>query len=74
MILLLLLLLLLLLMQAVLESVPSWGCCCCRLHVADTNLEARALYQQLGFVEDATLEDYYGPGEHCRTGAAPALS
>jgi ribosomal protein S18 acetylase RimI-like enzyme len=62
---LLLLLLVLVLVQAVLAYTPSWGCCCCRLHVREHNLEARGLYHKLGFLEDAVLEDYYGPGKHC---------
>ena len=34
-----------------------------RLTVAPGNLAARALYAQLGFVEEARLPDYFGPGE-----------
>ncbi|MDX7827098.1 N-acetyltransferase [Aeromonas caviae] len=40
----------------------GWGAI--RLEVADTNPEARTLYQGLGFRPGVRLPDYYGPGQH----------
>ena len=40
----------------------GWGTI--RLEVADANLEARTLYQGLGFRPRLRLPDYYGPGQH----------
>ena len=37
---------------------------CINLHVDTVNEPAISLYQSLGFVTEALLEDYYQPGSH----------
>lgn len=52
-----------LLEQAIAEGKSAgWGGI--MLEVAETNVEARALYQGLGFRSRLQLPDYYGPGRH----------
>lgn len=51
------------LLQAALERLCHGGVKRVRLTVAPGNVPALALYRDLGFVEEARLADYFGPGE-----------
>ncbi len=51
------------LLCAVLERLLDGGVRTVRLTVAPENEPARALYAGFGFLEEAVLPDYFGPGE-----------
>ena len=51
------------LLLAVLERLGAGGVRTVRLTVAPENRPARALYGGLGFLEEAVLPGYFGPGE-----------
>jgi ribosomal protein S18 acetylase RimI-like enzyme len=51
------------LLRAVLDRLRAEGVRTVRLTVAPENLAARALYARLGFLDEAMLPDYFGPGE-----------
>ncbi|MEN6341376.1 MAG: GNAT family N-acetyltransferase [Methanospirillum sp.] len=51
------------LLRAALERLRDDGVRVVRLTVAPANEPARSLYARLGFVEEALLPDYFGPGE-----------
>lgn len=50
-----------LLMQRALEELSSLGASEARLHVAPTNVSARALYSSLGFADVEQVRDCFGP-------------
>jgi len=51
------------LLRAALERLRDDGVRMVRLTVAPANEPARSLYTRLGFIEEALLPDYFGPGE-----------